>query len=88
MTSTETALLIILAIFLALFLLLAIISAIISIKIFLSVKRVVAKAENVVDSVESAADVFKQASGPLAVLKVIKNIVNLSGHKRKGRDDE
>lgn len=82
MTTAETVLLIILAVFLALFLLLAIAGAILTIKILKSVKRVVAKAEGVVDSVETAADVIRNASGPLAAVRVVKNIVDLV-HRKK-----
>ncbi|HVC35951.1 MAG TPA: hypothetical protein VNE40_00690 [Candidatus Dormibacteraeota bacterium] len=88
MTSTESLLLIILGITLAIFLVLAIISLSIGLRILVSLKRVVVKAENVVDSVESAAGVFQNASGPLAVFKVLKNMVELSRHKKRRHHDE
>lgn len=77
MTTTESILLIILAAFLALFLGLAIALTVLSIKLVNSVKEIVAKAGSVIDSVETAADVVKNASGPIATLRVIKNIVDL-----------
>lgn len=77
MSTTESILLIILAAFLALFLGLAIALTILSIKLVNSVKAIVVKAENIVDSVETAAEVVKSASGPVATLRVIKNIVDL-----------
>ncbi len=45
-------------------------------------KKVVKKAENVVDSVEAAADVFKDTQGRLALLKLIKNIIKLAKRSR------
>lgn len=75
--TAESVLLIILSVFLALFLLLAIIAVVLVIKLIKMIKLIVAKAETVIDSVESAADVVKNASGPLAAFKVIKNIVDL-----------
>ena len=82
MNTTESILLIILSVFLALFLGLAIALTVLTIKLVKSVKAIVVKAENVVDSVETAAEVVKNASGPIATLRVIKNIVDLVQRKR------
>lgn len=82
MNTTESVLLIILSVFLALFLSLAIAVTILTIKLIKSVRSIVLKAETIVDSVETAADVVKNASGPLATLKVIKNIIDLVQHKK------
>ncbi|MDL2342053.1 MAG: hypothetical protein QFB87_03175 [Patescibacteria group bacterium] len=82
MTTTQSVLLIILSVFLALFLGLAIALTVLTIKLVKSVKRIVLKAEEVVDSVETAAEVVKNASGPLATLRVIKNIVDLVNRKK------
>ena len=82
MTTTESILLIILAAFLALFLGLAIALTVLSIKLVNSVKEIVAKAGSVIDSVETAADVVKNASGPIATLRIIKNIVDLVQRKK------
>lgn len=82
MNTTESVLLIVLSVFLALFLSLAIAVTILSIKLVKSVRGIVLKAETIVDSVETAADVVKNASGPLATLKVIKNIIDLVQHKK------
>lgn len=77
MNNPESIILIILSVFLALFLALAIAVLVLVIKLIRSVKAIVLKAETVIDSVETAADVVKNASGPLATLKVIKNIIDL-----------
>ncbi len=82
MTMTESILLIILSVFLALFLGLAIALMVVSIKLVKSLKQIVAKAEMIVDSVETAAEVVKNASGPIATLRVLKNIVDLVQRKK------
>jgi hypothetical protein len=82
MTTTDTVLLIILTSLLSLFFLLSIVAVAMIIRILTSVRRVVARAENVVDSVEAAADVLKDAGGKLAVFKLIKNIIDMAQHKK------
>jgi uncharacterized protein YoxC len=84
MTTTDTTLLIILTSLLSLFFLLCIALVIMLLKLLSSVRRVIDKAEDVVDSVESAAEVFKDTQGRLALFKLIKNIVKLAqrSHKR------
>ncbi len=56
---------------------------IIVLKLLASVRQVVAKAEGVVDSVESAAEVLKDTGGRLAFLKLIRNIIKLVQGSRK-----
>jgi hypothetical protein len=82
MSTTDTVLLIILDVLVGLFFLLCSIAVLYVIKLLKSVQRVALKAESVVDSVESAADVLKGASGKLAVIKLIKNIVDTVQHKK------
>lgn len=82
MNTTESILLVILSVFLALFLALAITAMVLVIKLVKNVRLIVAKAEMAIDSVETAADVFKSASGPLAALRVIKNIIDLTQRKK------
>lgn len=82
MTTTDHTILIILTSLLSLFFLLGIVVIIIIIKLLNSVRNVVAKADHVVDSVENAAEVFKNASGKLAVVRLVKNIVDLA-HRKK-----
>jgi uncharacterized protein (UPF0335 family) len=52
-------------------------------KLVSSIRRVVEKAEDVVDSVESAAEVFKDAQGRMAVFKLIRNIIKVAKRSRK-----
>jgi len=55
------------------------------ISILKQVKRMAAKAENVVGSVEAAAEAFEEKASSLAILKVISNIVTqASKFKKKG----
>jgi hypothetical protein len=83
MTTTETVLVIILTSLLSLFFILCIAAVVVILKLLASVKRVVAKAESVVDSVESAAEVLRDTQGRLAVFKLVKNIIKLVNRRRK-----
>ena len=83
MSTLDTVFLIITACGITLFFLTGTVLLLVALKRVKSVKRVVAKAENVIDSVEEATDIIRDASGPLAVFKVIKNITQLVHNKRK-----
>jgi hypothetical protein len=83
MSTTDQTLLIILTTLLSLFFILCIALVIILIKLLSSVKRVVIKAEGVVDSVESAAEVLKDTSGRLAFFKLVRNIMKMVQKGRK-----
>jgi hypothetical protein len=83
MTTTDTVLLIILTSLLSLFFVLCIALAIVLLKLLASVKRVVSKAEDVVDSVESAAEVLKDTQGRLAFFKLVRNIIKIAKRSRK-----
>jgi uncharacterized membrane protein len=85
MTTTDTVLLYILTIILSIFFLVGIIVLIAIIKLITSVKRVVLRAEDVIDSVESATEIFKNTEGRLALFKLIRNIVKVTNKARKGR---
>jgi uncharacterized protein YoxC len=83
MTTTDTVLLIILTSLLSLFFVLCIALVIVLLKLLASVKRVVSKAEDVVDSVESAAEVLKDTQGRLAFFKLVRNIIKIAKRSRK-----
>jgi hypothetical protein len=83
MSTTDTTLLIILTTLLSIFFILCIAAVIVVIKLLSSVKKVVAKAENVVDSVESAAEVLKDTQGKLAFIKLVRNVVKIVNRSRK-----
>jgi uncharacterized protein YoxC len=77
MTTTDTVLLIILTSLLSVFFILCIALVIGLLKLLANVRRVVDKAEEVVGSVESAAEVLKDTQGRLALFKLVRNIVKL-----------
>jgi hypothetical protein len=85
MSTLDTVFLIITACAISLFFLLGAVVMAVVLKLVKSVKRVVAKAENTIESVSEATDVLKNighnAEGPLAVLKVVRNIMNLVNRK-------
>ena len=85
MTTLDTVFLGVAACAIALFFLLGTVVLVFILKLIKSVKRVIAKAEGAIDTVEAATETIKNigenASGPLAVLKVIKNIVNLMNRR-------
>jgi len=78
MTTTDQVLLIILTSLLSLFFILCAVLIVALIKLLKGVQRVVDKAEGVVDSVESAAEVLKDTGGRLALFKLIRNIIKLT----------
>ena len=86
MSTVDSVFLIITACAISLFFLLGAVALVFVIKLIKSVKRAVAKAESAIDSVEAATETIKNigvnASGPLAVYKVVKNIVNLMNRRK------
>jgi hypothetical protein len=83
MTTTDTVLLIILTTLLSIWVVLGIALAIAGLRLIASVRRAVSKAESVIDSVESAAEVFKNTEGRLALFKLIRNIVKMTKKARR-----
>ena len=82
MSTTETVLLIVVTSLLSLFIVLCIAVTVVILKLVSSVKQVVAKAENAIDSVESAADIFKNVGGKVSIFKLVKNIIDLTQRKK------
>lgn len=77
-------LVIVLACLLGVFLILSIVVSVLAIKVVGSIRRIVAKGEQVIDSAEAAAEMFKKAAGPLGVLRTLTNIVEtVVKHKRR-----
>jgi hypothetical protein len=75
MNTTFDILVIVLSCLLGIFLIVSIIATVLTIKLVKSAKRIVAKGEQVIDSAESAAEMFKRASAPLSALRTITNII-------------
>jgi uncharacterized protein YpmB len=87
METASWILLIVVSSALTIFLIVAIVAGVYFVKILKQVKRITEQAESVVDSVESAAHTFEKAASPLAVLKLVGNIVEQAtkfGKKRRG----
>ena len=76
-------LLIIVSATLSVFLILAIVALIYFIKLLSSLRRISAKAENVAESVEAAAETFERSAKPMAVLKLVSNIADSVAKFRK-----
>lgn len=83
MDTTDHVLLIILTTLMSLFFLLLTAMVIMGIQVMKSVKRVVGKAEDVVDSVEEATEVLRDTTGPMAMFKLLRNIIKMTN--KKGR---
>lgn len=83
MDTTETVLLIVVTSLLSLFFIMCIAVMVGVFKLVTVVRRVVDKAEDVIDSVESAAEVLKDTSGRLAFLKLLRNIMKLAQRSHK-----
>lgn len=75
MQGAESILVIILASTLTIFLLLGIVILVLLAKLLRSVKRTVEKAEEVVESAGEATQLLRDVSGPLAVFKLVRNIL-------------
>jgi len=85
MDTTAEVLLIIVSTVLSVFLLLAMVALIFFIRVMRQVKQITERAENVAETMESAAYTFQKSATPLAVLKLIGNIVEHAGRGRKRR---
>lgn len=86
MNTAAEVLLIIVSAVLAIFLVVLIVAIVQIVKILKQVKRVMHRAENVADSVEAATSAFERAASPLAILKIIGNIIEQTTRIRKRKD--
>ena len=77
MNDNNEVLLIIVTVLLSLFIIICTAVAIAIFKLISVVRRVAEKAEDVIDSVESAAEVFKDTQGRLAFFKLVSNIFKM-----------
>lgn len=82
MNTTDTVLLTILTSLLSIFFILCIVAVASLLKLLSSLKQVVAKADGVIDSVESAADTLKNVGGKLSLLRLVKNIFEITQRKK------
>jgi hypothetical protein len=78
MHEAQAILVIITSSVLVIFLLLAIVAMIFLLKTVKAVRRLLDKAEELVDSAEAVTEVFKNVKGPLAAAKLLRNIIALA----------
>ncbi|MEK7594655.1 MAG: hypothetical protein AAB436_03395 [Patescibacteria group bacterium] len=83
MTTTQEVLIIVLTVLLSIFIIICTAFVVGLVQLLSSVKRVAAKAEDVIDSVESAAEVLKDTQGRLAFFKLVGNIMKLTQKGKK-----
>lgn len=82
MTTTDQVLIIILSVLLSVFFALCIAVMIVVLKLLGSIRQIVDRAEEAVESVESAAEVLKNTSGRLAFFKLVRNIMKMMQGKK------
>jgi predicted PurR-regulated permease PerM len=82
MTTTDQVLIIILCVLLSVFFALCIAVMIVVLKLIGSIRQIVDRAEEAVESVESAAEVLKNTSGRLAFFKLMRNIMKMMQGKK------
>jgi len=86
MNTTELIFVIILSSTLSIFLILLSIALGYFISVLKQVKRITERAEDVADTMGSAAHAFERTASPLAVLKIIGNIVDQASKFRRRKD--
>lgn len=75
-------LVVILSVFLAIFLILAIVLVVMLIKVTRQIKSVTNSAQRTVEGVEKTVRSFSAVSGPLAVARMVKSMLNISKTKK------
>lgn len=76
MQNAEAILVIIVSSVLTLFLITSVVVLVMIAKLVSAIKRMVDHAEQVVETAGEAAEMLRNASGPLALFKVLRNVVN------------
>ncbi|GEM_PF-1007902 len=74
-----------LSVALAIFLTAAIVLTVVVIKLMQQVRIIVAKADDVMDNVESVSNFFRKTAGPVAITGLISNIVSAVTNAAKKR---
>ena len=83
MDTASEILVIIVSSILAIFLIVLIVALVFVIKVLKQLRRITERAENVAGSVEAAASAVGKAASPLAILKLIGNIVSHSNKRKR-----
>ena len=76
MHNAESILVIITSVTLTCFLIAAIVVLVLIAKLLQAIRHMVQKAERLVETAGSAAEMLKNASGPLALFKLVRNIMH------------
>lgn len=76
-------LVVIISVVLGLFLIVSIVATLYIIKVLKAIKHLTDKAEQVAEKAENVTDFFKEARGPLSLLRVIKNVADMAQSKPK-----
>ena len=87
LSTTQQVLLVILSSTLAIFLILAIAVVVTVLVILKKVKFLISKAEHIVDSAETAANIFKKTATPVGIFHVIQNIVTTASKRNKDKEE-
>lgn len=83
MSTTDEVLVITLTVLLSIFFIMCIVLVSVSVKLVNSLRRVAEKAEEAVDSVEAAAEALRGASGKMAFIKLINNIIKMNSRSKR-----
>jgi hypothetical protein len=83
MDTAAEVLLIVVSSTLTVFLIAFIVMLVYLIGILKQIRRITEKAENAAESVEAAAATFEKAASPLAILKIISNIIDQTARMRR-----
>jgi hypothetical protein len=83
MEHAQEILVIIVSAVLTLFLIVSIVVLVMVAKLVTAAKRAVLLAEHVIQSAEAATSVIKNAGGPLAAFKIIRNLIQIAEKFRK-----
>ncbi len=83
MQNAESILVIIVSSVLVLFLIVSIVVLVLIAKLVTATKRVVERAEDLVETAGEAAEMLRDASGPLALFKLVRNFMKAVDKARK-----
>ena len=83
MQNAESILVIIVSTTLTLFLIIAIVVLVMIARLVQALRHIVEEAEKVVETAGEAADMLRNASGPLALFKVMRNVMKAVDKARK-----
>ena len=85
LTTVQQILLIILTTTLAIFLILSIAIAVMTFKLVRALRLIAEKAGKLVESAEAVGEVFKQAAGPLGVLRFVQGLMDVMAKHKKNK---